>query len=190
MTRDIDDFLGGYKPPKVTVAIQQRADLLEEHGRLLRDRERAIRASNSLAGGATADISERISELEAEMEAATFEITFEALSSHQFLRLKAQHRPRKSDREQRLDFNLDTFPAALFASCAADPEMSDEQSVALVEKLTDGQFAKLWNACLVLNIGDDSVPKSATPFAPEATNGTSSTTAPSGGSLAASSSGE
>lgn len=187
MTRDIDDFLGGYRLPRVTVAIQQRADLLEEHGRLLRDRERAMRSSQSLAGGVPAELSERIADLEAEMEATTFELTFEALSSHQFLRLKAQHRPRKSDREQRLDFNLEEFPAALFAACAVDPEMSPEQAKTLVDKLTDGQFAKLWNACLVLNIGDDSAPKSVTPFAQEATNGTSSTTAANGESLAASS---
>lgn len=190
MTSNVDDFLGAYKAPRVTVPLQQRADLLEEHGRLVRQRERALRDSDSLAGGVPAELAARISELESEMEGSTFEFTFEAMSSQQFLNLKARHRPRKQDREHQLDFNLDTFPAALFAACAVDPEMSLEQAEALVAKLSDGQFAKMWNAVLVLNIGDDSAPKSVMPSAPAATNGTSSTTAPPEGSPARSSSDE
>lgn len=184
--RSIDEFLGGYKSPRITVPIQQRADLLEEHGRLCRQRDRAMRESQSLAG-APSELAEQIEAIEAEMLESTFELTFEALSSHQFLRLKAKHRPRKEDREQRLDFNMDTFPPALFAACAVDPVMTEDQAETLVQKVNDGQFAKIWNAVLILNIGDDTAPKSVMPSGQGATSSESSTTAASGGSLAQSS---
>ena len=188
MTRSIDDFLGGYEPPRVTVRVTQRADLLARHAELKHLHQLAVRDDLQQNRPAEAPgILDELRDVETELAQSEFPFTFEALGRHKYMRVKAAHPARKQDRADRLDFNAETFPAALIAASAVDPVIDDDQATELVERLSDGQFTKLWNAAISVNVGADDVPKSVLRSDTAASNGTSSTTASPEGSLEASS---
>ena len=120
-------------------------------------------ADGSIATGGNAEanrIRDRIEQLEDEMAASEVVFTFTAMGRHEFMRLKAKHRPRREDRSDGADFNMDTFPPALIAATCSDPQMTEDEGAELCERLSDGQFTKLWNAAIGVNVGDDSSPKS------------------------------
>lgn len=178
MDRTVDDFLGGYQSPRVTVRVTQRADLLARHADLKHQHQIALRDDLQLNRDPQAPaVIDELRDVEAELAASEFPFTFEALGRHKYMRVKAAHPARKQDRSDRLDFNADTFPAALIAASAVEPTMTDEQAVELVDRLSDGQFTKLWNAAIAVNVGSDDVPKSVLRSDSAASNGTSSTTA-------------
>jgi hypothetical protein len=155
-----------------------RADLLARRADLLRDHERAIRADMSENRPPEAPgLVRQLSDIEDEIGASEFAFTFEALGGQDYRRLLADHPPRREDAQQQLGFNADTFPAALIAASAVDPEISNDDATHLVERLSDSQFSKLWNAALSVNIGDDTAPKSVRRFATGGLSETSSTTA-------------
>lgn len=185
----LDDFLGGYEPPRRSVTITQRADLLEEHGQLQKALQLAIREDmDQLAGARTPALRARLKELEDEIRASEFTFTFQGLGSQKYTKLKARHIPTSKDRQSGLDFNSETFPPALISASSVSPEISPAQAQTLVETLSEGQLTKLWNTAIAVNVGADDAPKSVMPSAPAASNGTSSSTAAPEGSLAASSS--
>jgi len=189
VTRSIDVFLGGYKPPRRSVYVTQRADLLEEQGRLQKAVAVAIRDDMSSNKGPTAPkLRSELSQIEDEIRESEFEFTFEALGSQEYTKLKAAHPPSAKDRKNRLDFNSDTFPQRLIAACCVEPEISAEQAEQLLSTLTEGQVTKLWNCAIAVNVGADDAPKSVMPSAPADSSETSSSTADPEGSLAASSS--
>jgi len=174
----IDDFLGGYQPPRVTVFVTMRADLLARHAELKHAHQLAVRDDLQQNRDPQAPgILDELRTVETELAESEFPFTFEALGRHQYMKVKAQHPARKQDRSARLDFNEETFPAALIAASAVEPAMEPEQAVELVDRLSDGQFVKLWNAAISVNVGADDVPKSVLRSDTAASNGTSSTTA-------------
>lgn len=155
----VADFLEKFQATRTVVTLQQRSDLLAEYTQVERDIQVSMR--DDLAGGAgVAALRERLHALEDEMRDAEFRVVLEALGSQRYTQLLALHPPTPDDRQQGLGFNHVTFPPALVAACAVDPVISPDEAEALCERLSDGQFTKLWNAALVVNIGDDSAPKS------------------------------
>lgn len=191
MTRTIEEFLGDYRSPRVSVRVTQRADLLAEHVRLQAAHKAAVRGDMSENRLAEAPgIVEQLKAIEAEIAASEFTFTFEALGRQEYLQLLAAHPPRQEDRAERLSFNGETFPPALVAASAVEPTISAEQAEQLFTTLSDAQFSKLWNAALSVNIGDDSAPKSVLRSVTTEQNDGSSTTASPEGSLEAPSSDE
>jgi len=191
MTRTIEEFLGDYRSPRVSVRVTQRADLLAEHVRLQAAHKRATRGDLSENRLPEAPgIVDELRAVEAAIAASEFEFTFEALGRQEYLQLLAAHPPRHEDRTERLSFNGETFPPALVAASAVEPAISEAQAAQLVERLSDAQFSKLWNAALTVNIGDDSAPKSVLRSATTEQNDGSSTTASPEESLEAPSSDE
>lgn len=173
--KTIDDFLGGFKAPQVVVPICARADLMADYERLQEELQKALRDnSQSLAGANGQAVREKIYELEDEMEANTMEFVLQALPSNEYRRILAENPPRKEDEADKVAFNRDTFPAALLAECCVQPEMSYEQALEVLLKISDGQFAKLWNSLLLVNVGEDKTPKSARPFKLAGSSGKSS----------------
>lgn len=75
-----------------------------------------------------------------------------------------------------------TFAPAALAVSCASPRMTHEQAVRLQEKLSDGQWEKLTRAMFSVNMGDD-LPKFARGIAGRPTSAPSSTTADLEGSL-------
>lgn len=190
MPVSIDDFLGGFRAPQVVVSLTQRADLVAEHQTLTRQLDQAVRDDLAGGGHTAAEIRGRLADLEEQIAASSIEVTLRALGSQEYQRLLADHPPTPDARKAGIGFNLETFPAALIAACAVDPEISVEQAAQLCDRLSDGQFTKLWNAALLVNVGDDTAPKSVLRSATADRSATSSTTAAAEESLAASSSDE
>lgn len=198
MTDLIDEILGEFRSPRITEFITTRADLLARRAELQDAHHRAVRTDANTNGPKEAPrIFDEIEQIEDEILASRRPVTFEALGRNEYRRLMLKHPPRAEDRKAQLPYNAETFPAALIAACAVvvddgetSPMMTEAQANDLCERLSGGQFQKLWNAAIAVNVGDDEAPKSVRPSATTVTNGTSSTTAPPEGSPAPSSSGE
>jgi hypothetical protein len=131
-------------------------------------------------------VAAEIGGLRAEADTATVTFTVESVGSTAWRRLVAEYPPPVDDTEGwRWDY--ERFPPAALAASCVDPKMSEDQAIALAERLSDGQWAKLFSAVLAVNVGDD-IPKFALGIAGPPTSEPNSTTAAPEGSLTASSS--
>lgn len=182
---NIDDLLAQTTAARRTVRICIRGDLA---GRIEALRERwaaavAFDADHNAPSTAPA-LWDEIAELEREAETSTVTFTVEAVGHTAWRRLVAEHPPDGLDGWR---WDLETFPPAALAASAIDPTMTEEQATVLAEKLSDGQWQKLFGAVLAVNIGDDLVGKFATASDEAPSSEQSSTTAPVEESLTASS---
>lgn len=162
MTDDfLDDFLGELQLPQVSVPLTARSDLLGEYAQLQEEYDQSLRESDdSLAGSRSQEIKDKMHDLEDRMAASVRHFVFEALPQQAYSKLLAQHPPKETDRKAMTGFNRETFPKALIAACSHTPKISPAKAEQLCNRLTDGQFGKLWNAVIALNVGDDVPPKS------------------------------
>lgn len=184
---DIDDVLARARPARRTVAIcldgsiAGRLEVLQEQWRAASgfDAEHNVNPT-------APRISDEIAALAVEADRATVSFTIEALGATAWRRLVAEHPPPADD----LDgwrWDMETFPPAAVAASCIDPKMSEDQAVALAERLSDGQWNKLLGAVMAVNLGDD-IPKFASGTGAAPTSEPSWTTAPLEESLTASSS--
>lgn len=160
--RSIEQVLAQAKPKTTTVRVCLRGDLLAEHERLERELAVARRLDETENRHAEAPgVARRLQELEAEIDKAQVEFTFQAIGQKAWTDLGAEHPPTEADEQAGLEFNGRTFPVAAIAASAADPVMSVEHSQQLFAKLNFGQWQLLWGACLAVNVEGTSVPFSA-----------------------------
>lgn len=145
-------------------------------------------------------LAQQVADLEAEIADSALTFKFGALSYRQWADILAAHPPTKAqlrDTSERsgsswvsrpvLDHNPDTFPPALVAACAIEPEMTVDQVKELADELGPDQFELLYNACKEVNRGGETLPKSlAAGVILRASEPSDATPAPEG-SLAASS---
>jgi hypothetical protein len=131
-------------------------------------------------------VAEEIAALEVEAQGATVTFTVEALGAGAWRRLVAEYPPPPDDTDG-WRWDLDTFPPAALAASCIDPKMSEDQATELAERLSNGQWSKLFGAVLDVNLGDD-IPKFGPGTAGHPTSAPSSTTAAPEESLTASSS--
>ena len=157
---DIDDFLDGLKLPEKEVPICMRGDLQAKFEQLEADLEAARRGpdSDTLASSDSSarKIAQEIEALQAEMQEHVRLFWLRALPRKAWSDLIKEHPPRKQDAPA--DFNRDKFPVAALAECSVKPSLSEEQAGKVVDRLTQGQWAMLWNAILELNGGSGEVP--------------------------------
>lgn len=160
MTRTVDEFLGGYQPPRLTVTVTRRADLLAELNAAADRREHLKVDTDLLNGGSEArDLEAEMERLADEIAASAFAFEFEALGAGAYQELLDRHPPLPQQRKDGAAFNPATFPQALIAACSVNPEITVEQAEQLMDALSEHQFKKLWAAAVAVNIGDDSAPK-------------------------------
>lgn len=117
---------------------------------------------------------DELAAVEAEILAASDEFRFTNLGSRAWRALIEQYPP-PEDSYMRWDPN--TFPVAAIAATCVEPEMTYGDVEELIDLISDGQFTKLWQAVLDLNIGDD-IPKFVTGTGATASSGPPSTTPP------------
>lgn len=164
MSGSIEEFLGGYRPPRISITVTQRADLLAELTTAANRYERLKHTSEALNGGGDArSLLDEIERLSNEIADSSFDFDFEAISRHEYQRLIDAHPPTEEHRANGLIFNADTFPQALVARCAVRPKITPAQAAQLMDTLSESQFTKLWNAAASVNIGDDAAPKFVRP---------------------------
>mgnify|MGYP001152550309 CR=1 FL=1 len=165
VAEDIDELLGEIHLPEASVPICLRADLQAEFDRLSHELEVARRSpdADTLVGssGRTRRIAEEMEKIRTQMQQHTRVIRLRALPRRQWSDLLArpEHQPRKEDAPA--DYNRETFPVAALAACAVAPKMTVEQAGRLVDRLSQGQWDRLWLAILNLNKGEANVPFSA-----------------------------
>lgn len=144
-------------------------DLIAEHEDLLEQRAEAkLRAEDSLAGGGTAELDERIAAVLAQIEEATIVLVLKALPRPKFRALKDQHPPRKDADDNpapehtsdwRLGVNIDTFFDPLVRAELVSPVLDEETLTMLIEeRLTDGQWDALTTTAWNLNLEKVDVP--------------------------------
>lgn len=61
-------------------------------------------------------------------EVIEFSILFRAISPTRYDELRGEHPPTPAQRKDGLNFNPDTFQAALVAECSADPKLTEEDA--------------------------------------------------------------
>ncbi len=176
------------KPRQRTVKICLDGDLSNEWGRLADAYDAAVRADareNRLPEAPA--LAEQMDELRDRMEAETEPFTFRQIGYQAWTDLMVESPPTDVQIERKLDHDPVTFqPKAVAASLIA-PALEPGEFAELLPDLTAGQFARLWDACVAVNTGDNRVPFSAVDFANQLGSKPKSTTAPSGESPAASS---
>lgn len=88
---------------------------------------------------------------------------FRAIGSKEWDLLQSQHKPTKAQIEQGMQFNVDTFPAALLSRVCVDPAMDEEvwQEIFDSEDWSRGELGDLYNEAISLNNAGFSVPFNA-----------------------------
>jgi hypothetical protein len=137
--------------PRQSVKLCLRADLFAARDRLVR--QIAATSGDSLAGGAS-ELRVKLGDLEAQMEAATIEFIFEAVTRSTFADIEdANPSEREGPSAQ--------FMSALVAASLVEPDLTTEQVGELFENLSDGQVQVLEDAAWGVNRETGSVPFSA-----------------------------
>jgi len=164
--------LAAAKLPERTVEICLRGDLVAAHEEAERQLKLAEgKAADSLAGSGAGPLIEQIEALEAQMQEASQVFTVRALPHRRspaddrptHNELKKAHPPRRGTdgeiiEDDGLGYNVETFNEALVRLCVVDPELDAADWDALLAVISEGQFAVLALACLLLNRGDIDVP--------------------------------
>lgn len=184
----LDDFAKAHKPARATARVCLRQDLWERHAALDAELAQAIRDDTSENRDPQAPaVAKAIEELEAEIAASEQSFTFASIGKQAWTKLLALHLPSDEQREQGLDHDPATFPAAAVAASAVEPTMSVETAQAMDKALNIAQWNRLWSAVLTANLGGGESPKSAMATVVRQRLVPSSTTAAPEESLAASS---
>jgi hypothetical protein len=171
------DLLAMATAPTRTVRICVRGDLGEQIDGLRAEWRAVVADQDGIAPSDRArDLWDQLAELEAEADDATVEFTVRALSSKQWRRLVAEHPP-PADNPEGWRWDLDTFVPAALAACIVEPwTLTVDQADELVDRMSNGQFEKLFGTVLAVNSGDDLIPKSVTGTGRTRGSGPSATT--------------
>lgn len=147
------------------VRICLRGDLVADHLAAVGELERVQKNGvSSLAGDGSAELTERIRALEAEMWANVYPFRVRALPPHRYREFKAAHPIRiNEDGEQHeqdrvFGFNAESGFEPLTRMCLADPVLDDAGWSDLMAALNEQQFEELAAACWFVNRGGIDVP--------------------------------
>ncbi|MFF3493738.1 hypothetical protein ACFYWS_20565 [Streptomyces sp. NPDC002795] len=81
---------------------------------------------------------------------ATLTLTFRALPRPAWEQLLREHAPSEDQADQGMDYNPETFPAAVIAACSVDG-MSEAEAQELLDAWPDGEAKALFTSALVIN---------------------------------------
>lgn len=179
MAASIEDILGEITPRETTVPVRTRGDL-DARIEQVEEQLKGLR-SDSLADPAREALEAELADLVDQSPTRVF--TIRSIGQRAWRDLLATHPPSEEQRRQFYDHDPDTFPYAAVAASVSDPVMTAEQAVELADRISLGQWVKLWNAVLAVNVGGETIPKSVTASGGPLRSGPSSTTAPSEESL-------
>jgi hypothetical protein len=172
VTFDIDALIATAAPRTVEVPVCARGDLVDRHAALVRElADVEARSTGSIAGNKDVErVAQQIVEVEQEQEATTITLVLRSLPRAAWIDCAGKHPPRKEDKG--LEFNSVTFPPAIVAQCCE--ALTEEQAVKLSEILPQGEWLKLWNAAVGLNVLGVPHPKLAAATEIARVNGSSS----------------
>ncbi len=171
--RTISDILREKKPNTKTVDIVLDADLAGEIR--LKEQELAqirMRKDRSLADG-VGPIQRELDALYENAADIAVTFTFTDIGRKTFDELILAHSPTKAQKDHIaelgggiLEFNIDTFPPALIALAASDPEMSLEEATEIFDTWGSGDAEILFSTALLVCKERTSVPLSRSGIGP------------------------
>lgn len=148
---DITEILGRIKPRELRVPVCLAGDLAGEVDRLQSELEQLGDGWQPSSMGDTdprTEVARQIEVAREGMREASVEFRLVAIGHTAYSNLIADHpAPEKSDAA----YDAATFMPALIAACCADPQMTVEQAVSLLDLLNDGQAQALFAAALMVN---------------------------------------
>lgn len=155
----IDDVIAAASPVERVVSVCVAGKLVGEYEQLKRELENSPGAGRLGSSTRTTDIQARLVELEAEMQAATYDFRFRALPAKKWSDLLSAHPSKDKNRL----FDVDTFVPAAIAACCVEPAgMDDPEKVeALVASLSTAQQGELFDGAWEVNT---SAPKGLNSF--------------------------
>lgn len=112
-------------------------------------------------------VAKRIQEVQEQAKKATVDIVVTSLGTQGYNDLMADHPPtgQQASDNPRIDHNPDTFPYALAAACIrtvdGDPDESTAEEVKDFFEPLPGDWSRVYNACLAVNVAANDVPFSA-----------------------------
>lgn len=163
------DLIRGGKLPEKDFSVCVDPDLVTEYEQLVGKRNAAKEVGrSSLAGSATAELDEQITDVQKRMEASTIVLRLRALSRRRWRELRDEYPARKAEdgsvlpEDMFLGVNREPFLNALVRESIVEPELDAETTDLLLdERLTDGQWDELNSLCWNLNESRVSVPLSS-----------------------------
>lgn len=181
---NVDELIATAQPRTEKVRICARGDLVAKHQAAALALRETTADDDSLAGSpATVEAASAVVAVEAEIEAATVEFTVQSVSRQEWANLLALHPPTPEQRRAGETSDPVKFPIAVIAACVSDPKMTEDQAGKLADVLHAGEWNKLWQTAVGLNVTGTPHPKLAAATDLLQANGRSSTTPPSEGSL-------
>lgn len=178
---DVDELLERLQPRRSTVLLCLDRGLVQEHAEVENQLKQVVQGRGTdLESGQdllAEQLADRLVELETRLGENQVEFVFESVGARRWADLLAEHPPTKDQRMAipNVEFNPDTFPAAVVALSACEPKLSLAQARALESQLTVTEWSLLWGAALEANIGGDAVPKSILAGSIRRQSGTSAT---------------
>lgn len=158
---DAAAILAEVTPVTRTVAVCVRGDLtsaIEE----LDEQLRALRGEDVMGSAEAKALAEQLEALEAEAAAHTYEFRFEPIGTQRWRKLAGEHPPTEEQQaiNRFAEWDVESFPSAAIAASCAEPAMTVEQALQFEDRLSLGQWRRLWGACLAVNMDGGQVPKS------------------------------
>lgn len=150
----IEEILAFRKPPTDEVTIQMDGTAAVRIRQLrdeLKNAERVdARAGADLSGGTAEPIRRDLDKAAA--DARTSQVTFrlQARTRVVYEQLLRDHRAPKAQ-EEKVSYDVASFPAALVAACCVQPEMTLEQARQLLDELAPVEAATLFNRAVRLH---------------------------------------
>lgn len=160
----LDEVVGAITAPTASVAIVVDGLLSTEYAEAqaeLARLERQHRSDSLKVHEEVLAAAERVTELHKSCRDAEVTFTFEAIGAQPWRRLVGQHPPSDEQRRTGLDYDPDSFPVHAIAASLVEPAGDVAQVQVLADKLSSGQWDRLWRACLMLNRQDGQVGESS-----------------------------
>lgn len=167
MTVTLDDVLGAYKVPRASIPLVTRADLFAETQRLTEEYDQIDRivkfededgAANTPNLKRRNEIWEELQKLQTEIAETSINLEFKAMGNAEWRVLLGSHPPVTED-DQEVGFNVETFPVAAIAACAAEPTMTPGEAERLLQILPHGEISRIMECIATLNTGGAVAPK-------------------------------
>lgn len=152
---DFDTINARRKPREATTWILLDHDLVvrvEELRRRVRDAEVGDQRENRIPQAPA--LRAELERLEQQIEDAAVAFRFRALPRREYRALLDDHKDDTGEKR----WDTETFPPALIAACAVDPEMTLEQAQTVYSEWDDNQAFTLFSAALMVNEGESKVP--------------------------------
>lgn len=170
---DIEALIASASPRTMQVPVCARGDLVDRHAALVQELAAVEgQGTGSIAGNPDIKrLAEAIVACEEEQEASTLTFTLKSVPRKAWADNLRLHPPRRG--VDSLDYNADTFPPAAVALCC--DQLTEDQAKRLDATLPQGEWDKLWNAVIHLNVVGTPHPKLGAATEIARANGNSST---------------